>query len=606
MRRPYPTGRHLRQRGLRAELNEIIDAHLPGMEDAIGTAAACRVLGKSRSTLHRQRNPEPPAESAGRKEFHHPAELAPAEREHVLAVLNAPRFADKSVAQAYTVLLDEGCYLCSQATMHRLLRAAGQSGERRAHATHPAKVKPELVATGPDQVWSWDITKLRGPAKGTWYLLYVIMDIYSRKVIHWEIWPTETGLLAKEFIEHAIEANGGVKPRTVHADRGTSMTSDTVAGLYAKLNIAQSHSRPHVSDDNPFSEAGFKTLKYCPAFPGRFGSIQDANIFCEAFFTYYNTEHRHSGIAMHTPASVHDGSWARIHEHRTATLRAAFEAHPERFRGRCPAPRPLPAKVWINEPPAIIETTPPPQTTQAALCLIQFDRLRPDVSQTFQPYAYTVGDPVSEADPAGQSSTPTGSSDVPTSPGFQFALNYTVAAINQQMNSWTFYWIKNSIGVSVTTGGAIAWFAAEFRTGGPWDLKKGLVGRLPKYRENGENKAGAFGGLYSRIGNYQIFYGVWGNVDYGFVGIAAGLPAWALQGGARINADLGKPGTNNSGNELERQMGIDYYVYSRGNNNSASMEQVIYSEMSGLSGCSLLRFPGNDAGQNCSTASQFG
>ena len=225
------------------------------MEQAIGTSAACRVLGKSRATLHRQRNPKPAAPPAGRKEFRHPAELSPEEKQSVLAVLDSPRFADKAVAQAYTILLDEGCYLCSQATMHRLLRERGTSGERRAQAAHPAKKKPELLAAGPDEVWSWDITKLKGPARGIWYLLYVILDIYSRKVIHWEIWPTETGTLAKEFIEHAIAVNGGIKPRAVHADRGTSMTSDTVAGLYAKLNIAQSHSRPRVSDDNPYSEA---------------------------------------------------------------------------------------------------------------------------------------------------------------------------------------------------------------------------------------------------------------------------------------------------------------------------------------------------------------
>ena len=266
------------------------------MEQAIGTSAACRVLGKSRATLHRQRNPKPAAPPAGRKEFRHPAELSPEEKQSVLAVLDSPRFADKAVAQAYTILLDEGCYLCSQATMHRLLRERGTSGERRAQAAHPAKKKPELLAAGPDEVWSWDITKLKGPARGIWYLLYVILDIYSRKVIHWEIWPTETGTLAKEFIEHAIAVNGGIKPRAVHADRGTSMTSDTVAGLYAKLNIAQSHSRPRVSDDNPYSEAQFKTLKYCPAFPGEFGSIQDANVFCGVFFTYYNNEHRSPGV----------------------------------------------------------------------------------------------------------------------------------------------------------------------------------------------------------------------------------------------------------------------------------------------------------------------
>ena len=336
------------------------------MEKAIGTSGACRILGKSRSTLHRSRHPKPPAPPAERKEFRHPAELAPEEKERVLRELDSPRFADKSVAQAYTVLLDEGCYLCSQASMHRLLRQRGTSGERRAHASHPARKKPELLAAGPNEIWSWDITKLKGAARGIWYLLYVIMDIYSRKVVRWEIWPTETGILAREFIEHAIDSNGGIKPKAVHADRGTSMTSNTVSGLYAKLNIVQSHSRPHVSNDNPYSESAFKTLKYCPAFPGQFGSIQDANSFCAAFFTYYNNEHRHSGIAMLTPSSVHDGTWVQVQAQRAATLRAACEAHPERFRGHCPQPRPLPDKVWINEPPATIETSNSPQTTQAA------------------------------------------------------------------------------------------------------------------------------------------------------------------------------------------------------------------------------------------------
>lgn len=284
----------------------------------------------------------------------------------MLAVLDSPRFADKSPAQVWAVLLDEGTYLCSQATMYRLLRERGQAGERRAQAVRPAMVKPELQADGPDQVWSWDITKLKGPVRGVYYLLYVIIDIFSRKVVHWEIWPTENGTLAKEFIQHAIAANNGIRPYSIHADRGTSMTSNTVTGLLALLGIDQSHSRPHVSNDNPYSEAQFKTLKYCPAFPGRFGSIEDANGFCVQFFDYYNREHRHSGIAMHTPASVHDGSAATIHAKRVATLHAAFLAHPERFRGRRPYPPQLPTKVWINQPPAPDQTDTSPQTTHVA------------------------------------------------------------------------------------------------------------------------------------------------------------------------------------------------------------------------------------------------
>jgi len=334
------------------------------MEEAIGTSRACQVLGKSRATLYRQRNPAPPSQ-APREPFHHPAELSEEERARVLEVLDSPRFTDKSPGQVYAILLDEGTYLCSEATMYRLLRERGQSGERRAQATHPAKKKPELMAEAPSQVWSWDITKLKGPARGIYYLLYVILDIFSRKVIGWEIWPTENGTLAKEFITRAIEANGGIAPGAIHADRGTSMTSNTVAGLLAILGIEQSHSRPHVSDDNPYSESQFKTLKYCPAFPGQFGSIEDARVFCTPFFDYYNNHHRHSGIAMHTPASVHDGTAVKIHARRIATLHAAYLARPERFRSR-PYPPSLPARAWINQPPPTLQTTTSPQTTEAA------------------------------------------------------------------------------------------------------------------------------------------------------------------------------------------------------------------------------------------------
>jgi putative transposase len=335
------------------------------METAVGTTRACAIFGKARATLHRHRNPAPPR-LGPRRPFHHPAELSDAEREHVLTVLDTPRFADKSPGQVWAILLDQGVYLCSQATMYRLLRERGQTGERRAQAVHPAKKKPELEADGPNQVWSWDITKLKGPARGVYYLLYVIIDIFSRKVIRWEIWPTENGTLAKEFLQNAIATNGGTAPGSIHADRGTSMTSNTVTGLLALLGIDQSHSRPHVSNDNPYSEAQFKTLKYCPAFPGRFGSIEDANLFCTQFFNYYNNEHRHSGIAMHTPASVHDGTAVQIHARRVATLNAAFLAYPERFRGRRPYPPPLPTRVWINKPPATLQTETSPQTTEAA------------------------------------------------------------------------------------------------------------------------------------------------------------------------------------------------------------------------------------------------
>lgn len=343
----------------------MIDEAFPGLAEATNTKKACEILGKKRSTLYRHRNPKP-ALLGPRRPFHHPAELSDDERREVLEILNSERFADKAPAQIWAVLLDEGTYVCSESTMYRILREQRQAGERRPQATHPAKVKPELEAAGPNQVWSWDITKLKGPVRGVYYDLYVILDIFSRKVIHWETWPTETGELAKAFIKRAIKANDGKKPTSIHADRGTSMTSNTVAGLLAVLHIDQSHSRPHVSNDNPYSEAAFKTLKYCPAFPERFGCLQDARIFCEQFFTYYNTEHRHSGIAMHTPASVHDGTAAQIQARRIRTLHAAYLANPGRFRGQRPYPPSLPAKVWINRPPTTIQTQNTPQSTQAA------------------------------------------------------------------------------------------------------------------------------------------------------------------------------------------------------------------------------------------------
>ncbi|MFE7517647.1 IS3 family transposase [Streptomyces sp. NPDC057540] len=333
------------------------------MEQEIGIVAACRVLGMSRATVHRRRNPQP-RKPGPRQRARHPAQLSQAEQCEVLAVLDSPRFVDKSPGQVWATLLDEGRYLCSTATMYRLLRARGQSGERRAQATHPAKKKPELQADGPDQVWSWDITKLKGPYRGIYYQLYVMLDIFSRKAVHFEIWPTETGTLAKEFIQNAIAANGGAIPNAIHADRGTSMTSNTVSGLLALLGIEQSHSRPRVSNDNPYSEANFKTLKYCPAFPGSFGSIEDANSFCRDFFRYYNFEHRHSGIGWHTPASVHNGTAQRIREQRTRTLEAAWRAHPERFSQR-PQPPKLPPTVWIN-PPTTATDTPSSQVEQAA------------------------------------------------------------------------------------------------------------------------------------------------------------------------------------------------------------------------------------------------
>lgn len=241
--------------------------------------------------------------------------------------------------------------------MHRLLRRAGQTGERRRQATHPARTVPELLATGPQQVWSWDITKLKGPTRGVSYDLYVILDIFSRYVTGWTVAARETGEIAEQLIATAVAVHG--RPGSLHADRGTSMTSKPVVQLLVDLGVDRSHSRPHVSNDNPYSEAAFKTLKYAPVFPDRFGSLADARAFCRAFFDYYNHEHYHSGIGWHTPASVHHGTADQVRGHRAATLEAAYQANPARFRHRRPQPPRLPEAAWINQPSreALIQTS---------------------------------------------------------------------------------------------------------------------------------------------------------------------------------------------------------------------------------------------------------
>ena len=239
--------------------------------------------------------------------------------------------------------------------MYRVLADRDEVRDRRARPPTPPRVRPELVADGPDQVWTWDITKLKSEWRGLYFDLYVMIDIYSRKAIHWEVHATENGELAKDFIENAVIANGGARPDYIHADNGTSMKSKPVADLLADLRITQSHSRPHVSNDNPYSEANFKTYKYCPAFPGKFESLGEAREFSDLFFTYYNNEHRHSGIGLHTPQSVHDGTAAAIRAHRQQVLDAAYAARPDRFRRPPQAPK-LPARAWINQPRPTIES----------------------------------------------------------------------------------------------------------------------------------------------------------------------------------------------------------------------------------------------------------
>ncbi len=320
------------------------------LEPLVGVVAACRLTGKSRATLHRHRNPKPPVLGPPKPPVPSRSALTELERARVLDVLRSQRFVDKSPAQAWAVLLDEGIYLCSISTMYRLLREHGEVRERRRQATHPARVKPELVATGPNQVWSWDVTKLKGPVKGEYFDLFVMLDIFSRKVINHLLVHTEDAPTAKKFIEAAFRRNDGIAPDHLHSDNGTSMTSKNVHQLLLDLGVTKSLSRPHVSNDNPYSEAGFKTLKYCPAFPERFASFDQAEAFCKRFFRYYNHEHRHSGIGLHTPASMHDGTAIEVRRKRAQTLNAAYAANPERFR-RKPTPPSLPTAAWINEPP---------------------------------------------------------------------------------------------------------------------------------------------------------------------------------------------------------------------------------------------------------------
>ncbi len=315
---------------------------------------ACALLGRPRGSHYRARAPRPVREPAPRPSP--PNALTDDERSQVLEVLTSERFADKSVAQTWATLLDEGTYLCSQSTMHRILRENDAAGERRRQATHPPRKRPELMATNPGQVWSWDITKLRGPVRGVYYDLYVVLDIFSRFVVAWTIAAREDSEIAKTMLEEAMGIHG--IPAAIHADRGTSMTSKPVAQLLLDLGVTRSHSRPRVSNDNPYSEAAFKTLKYAPVFPDRFGSLADARAFGGLFFSYYNHEHRHSGIGLHTPASVHYGTAHGVRAMRQQTLDAAYATHPERFGHRRPAPPKLPAVAWINQPSqeALIQT----------------------------------------------------------------------------------------------------------------------------------------------------------------------------------------------------------------------------------------------------------
>jgi putative transposase len=315
----------------------------------VGTRPACRALGASPATIYRRRRPGEPQPRRPRPV---PVRaLSEGERAAVLDVLHCERFVDCSPAQVWATLLDEGRYLASERTMYRLLQSHGEVRERRSQLTHPAYAKPELLAERPNEVWSWDISKLKGPAKWTWYYLYVILDVFSRYAVGWTVQQRESAQLAKALITQATEQQQIKRGQlTVHADRGSSMRSKPVAFLLADLGVTRTHNRPYTSSDNPYSEAQFRTLKYRPGFPARFDSIEHARAVCRELFDYYNHSHRHSGIGLMTPAAVHHGHAEALHTERQRVLDAAYATTPERFVRRPPRPPALPTAAWINKP----------------------------------------------------------------------------------------------------------------------------------------------------------------------------------------------------------------------------------------------------------------
>ncbi len=316
----------------------------------VGAAELCGALGVPRASFYRRRERQA-APKLNRPRPKSPRALTEPERQEVLEVLHSEAFVDRPPAQVYAALLDEGRYLCSPRTMYRILEEHNEVRERRNLAQHPAYAKPELLATKPNQVWSWDITKLKGPVKWTYFYLYVILDIFSRYTVGWMVAPAESAALARRLIDETC-AKQEILPEqlTLHADRGSSMKSKCVAMLLADLGITKSHSRPYTSDDNPFSESQFKTLKYRPEFPTRFGSIQDARAFCVELFHWYNTQHYHSAIGWLTPEDAHYGRGPRIQAERQKALDVAYLAHPERFVRKPPAAPAQPTAVWINPP----------------------------------------------------------------------------------------------------------------------------------------------------------------------------------------------------------------------------------------------------------------
>jgi putative transposase len=325
---------------------------LEELTEVVGRVQACTALGVSRATYyrHHRQSPAPPRPPRAQRR-RHPAALGAQEEARVLAALRSPEFADMAPGEIYAVLLDRGVYLCSESTMYRLLRRGGEVRERRRQATHPPRKKPELIATAPNRVWSWDITKLKGPVKGSYFCLYTIIDIYSRYTVGWMLATAENKELSEQFLSSTIAKYGIERGQlTIHSDRGSPMVAENVAQMMSNLGVTKSHSRPKTSNDNPYSESQYKTLKYRHDFPDRFSCVEDARAWCEHFFDWYNLEHRHSGIAMHTPFDVHFGLAEQLREMRADVLDAVYRDHPERFVNKHPEPPRLPEAAWINKP----------------------------------------------------------------------------------------------------------------------------------------------------------------------------------------------------------------------------------------------------------------
>jgi len=327
----------------------MIESAVAELTAVVCTSSACAAVSRPRSTHYRRLHP--PVPRPKREPKPQPRALTVVERTEALEVLHSERFIDAAPPTVYASLLGEGRYLASISTLYRILHAVNEVRERRRVAVHPPYVKPELFADRPNMAWSWDITKLLGPYKWTYYYLYVILDIFSRYVVGWMVAAEESAKLAERLISDTIIKQGVDRDQLViHADRGSSMASKPVAMMLADLGVTKSHSRPHCPNDNPFSEAQFKTLKYRPDFPERFGSQQDGREFCRGFFPWYNDDHRHSGLGYMTPADVHYGRAEVIRARRVDVLSLAYATHPERFVGKAPEPPQLPGPAWINRP----------------------------------------------------------------------------------------------------------------------------------------------------------------------------------------------------------------------------------------------------------------